>query len=195
MRVHVPARAGIRALPARAAGFRMASSWLPRLAAGVAGIMVLAVACAPTRGQTASAKTVEFTLVAGKTAVNGSFNFNGYAKGALTVTVPVGWKVVVQYSNASALRHSLDVIPYTGTQPDSAPPPSFPGASTKDLVDGIGVGKQETVTFVAGRAGTYEFLCGVLGHAQAGMWDYLVVSPTAKAPSVKPSAAVALKTR
>ena len=195
MRVHVPARAGIRTLPARAADSRTASSRLPRLAAGVAGLMVLAVACAPTRGQTALPKTVEFTLVAGKTAVNGSFNFNGYAKGALTVTVPVGWKVVVHYANASALRHSLDVIPYTGTQPDSAQPPSFPGASTKDPVDGIGVGKQETVTFVADRAGTYEFLCGVLGHAQAGMWDYLVVSPTAKAPSVKPSAAVAVKTK
>jgi sulfocyanin len=195
MQVHVPARAGSVRIPARAAGSRTVFSRLLLLAAGVAGSMVLAVACAPTRGQTALPKTVEFTLVAGKTTVNGSFNFNGYAKGALTITVPVGWKVVIQYANASVLRHSLDVIPYTGTQPDSAPPPSFPGASTKDLVDGIGVGKQETVTFVADRAGTYEFLCGVLGHAQAGMWDYLVVSPTAKAPSVKPSAAFAVKAK
>ncbi len=171
------------------------SARLTGLAAGMAALVVLAVACAPTRGQTASPKTVEFALVAGKTAVNGFFNFNGYAKGALTVTVPLGWKVVIQYANTSPLRHSLAVIPYTGTQPDSAPPPSFPGASTKDPVDGIGVGKQETVTFVAGKAGTYEFLCGVLGHAQAGMWDYLVVSPTAKAPSVRPSGAVALKTK
>lgn len=169
-----------------------APSPLATLAGGVAGLMVLAVACTPTRGQTASPKTVELALVAGRTASNGSLNFNGYAMGALTVTVPVGWKVVVQYVNGSALRHSLAVIPYTGTQPASSPPPAFPGASTKDPVDGIGVGKQETVTFVAGKAGTYEFLCGVLGHAQAGMWDYLVVSPTAKAPSVKPSRAATL---
>ncbi len=195
MQAHVPARAGIRPLPARVAGPRTALSRLLLLAAGVSGLMVLAVACAPTRGQTALPKTVEVTLVAGKTTANASFNFNGYSKGALTITVPVGWKVVIQYANASALRHSLDVIPYTGTQPDSAPPPSFPGASTKDLVDGVGVGKQETITFVAAKAGTYEFLCGVLGHAQAGMWDYLVVSPTATAPSVKPSAAVALKVK
>ncbi len=181
--------------PARAAGAGTASSRLAGAAAGVAGLVVVAVACTPMHGQTAPPKTVELALVAGKTTANGSFNFNGYAKGALTVTVPIGWKVAIQYGNASALRHSLDVIPYTGTQPDSAPPPAFPGASTKDLVDGIGVGKQETVTFIASRAGKYEFLCGVLGHAQAGMWDLLAVSPTAREPRVRPPGAAALKTR
>jgi len=163
-----------------------------------AGVVVLLLALAIVSGlasaQTARIKTVEFRLVAGQSAVNGSFNFNGYAKGALAVTVPVGWKVVIHYSNGSALRHSLDVIPYAGTQPDSAPPAVFVGASTKDLVDGIGVGKEETVIFVAGKAGTYEFLCGVLGHAQAGMWDRLIVVPTAAAPSVRPVGGVIFKT-
>jgi len=168
---------------------------LTKLLAGAAALVVLALAYVPTHGQITPSRTVEFALVAGKTQANGSFNFNGYAKGALTVTVPIGWKVSIRYGNASALRHSLDVIPYTGTQPDSAPPPAFPGGSTKDLVDGIGVGKQEAVTFVASKAGKYEFLCGVLGHAQAGMWNLLVVSPTAKAPSVRPAGAAALKTR
>ena len=187
--------------PVRAAGSppaaRTARRWRPAAPAALAAALLLAAAAAfgPTHGQTASSKTVAFALVAGKTAANGFFNFNGHAKGVLTVTVPVGWKVVIHYSNGSALRHSLDVIPYTGTQPDSAPPPAFAGASTKDLVDGIGVGKQETVTFVAGRAGTYEFLCGVLGHAQAGMWDRLIVSPTAKAPGVRPAGGVAFTTK
>jgi sulfocyanin len=179
---------------------RTTRRWRPArqgaLAAGAAAsLLAVTIAFGPTRGQTSQSKTLEFPLVAGKTAANGFFNFNGYAKGALTVTVPVGWKVVIRYSNASSLRHSLDVIPYTGTQPDSASPPAFAGATTKDLVDGIGVGKQETITFVAGKAGTYEFLCGVLGHAQAGMWDRLVVSPAAKAPSVRPAGGVVLKTK
>lgn len=162
------------------------------------GTLVLVSASAlpwPRGGQAASPHSVVFTLVAGKTSGNGGFNFNGYAKGALTVTVPVGWRVAVRYSNAGALRHSLDVVSYTGTQPDSAPPPAFPGASTKDLVDGIGVGKQETVTFAASKAGTYELLCGVLGHAQAGMWARLTVSPTAKAPSVRPARGVVFTTQ
>ena len=139
--------------------------------------------------------TVELTLVAGQTAANGSLNFNGYAKGALTLTVPQGWQLVVHYRNNTALRHSFDVIPFTGTQPESAPAPAFPGASTKDLVGGIGSGHAETITFSATKAGTYEFLCGVLGHAQAGMWDLLVVSTTAKGPSVRPATAGALRTR
>jgi sulfocyanin len=175
------------------------SSRAPAIGASTAVLsvaMLVVMARAPIHGQTAvSAKTVGFALVAGKTATNGSFNFNGYAKGALSVTIPVGWRVVIHYKNESSLRHSLDVISYTGTQPDKAPPAAFAGASTKDPVDGISPGHAETVTFVARKAGTYEFLCGVLGHAQAGMWDYLVVSPTAKAPSVRPAAAAALETR
>lgn len=161
-------------------------------AGSAALLLALDVAFGPRLGHTSPSKSVEFRIIAGKTTANGSFNFNGYAKGALTLTVPRGWKVVIRYSNASTLRHSFDVIPYTGMQPDSAPSPAFVGASTKDLVDGIGVGQHETVTFVAAKAGEYEFLCGVLGHAQAGMWDRLVVSPGAKAPSVRPVGGVAL---
>lgn len=166
-----------------------------RRAAGVFAIVLVAAACAPTRGQAITQNTVELALVAGKTSANGTFNFNGYAHGAMTLSVPVGWRVVIHYKNNSALRHSLSVIAYTGTQPDKAEPPVFAGASTRDLVDGIGVGRQETITFVAGKAGKYEFFCGVLGHALAGMWDFLVVSTTAKAPSVRPAAAAALRVR
>lgn len=156
-------------------------------------LLATAVAFGLAPAQMARAKMVEFRLVAGRTAANGFFNFNGYARGGLAVTVPLGWTVVIQYSNGGALRHSFDVIPYTGAQPDSAPPPAFVGAATKDLVDGIGVGKQETLTFNAGKPGRYEFLCGVLGHAQAGMWGLFVVVPTASAPSVRPAGAVTFK--
>jgi len=48
------------------------------------------------------------------------------------------------------------------------------------------------VTFVAAKAGKYEFLCGVLGHAQSGMWDYLIVSPAATTASVQPAGAATL---
>ena len=60
------------------------------------------------------------------------------------LTVPTGWTVVVHYQNFSPLRHSFDVIPYTGKQPDAPPPPPvFKGATTKDPVSGIGLGKEE----------------------------------------------------
>ena len=147
-------------------------------------------------GTSPAAKTVELTLVAGKTNDNSSLNFNGYSNGKMALTVPAGWTVVVHYRNLSPLRHSFDVIPYTGKQPDAPPPsPAFKGATTRDPVNGIEVGKEETITFVADKAGKYEYLCGVAGHAPAGMWNYLVVSSTAKAPSVRPAGAAALMLR
>lgn len=133
-------------------------------------------------------RTVTVTLVAGLGPANGTLNFNGYARGELTLTVPRGWRVTIHYRNRSAFRHSLVVIPATAAQPEAAPAtPAFPGAATTDPLGGIGPGREETVSFVAGR---YEFLCGVLGHAQAGMWDTLVVSPSAGAPRVYPAGAL-----
>ena len=166
----------------------------------VAVALVVGACAAPgapgQAGTPKAAKTVELTLVAGKTTAGGGFNFNGYSNGKLTLTVPVGWSVIVHYQNWSALRHSFDVIPFTGKQPDPPPPPPiFKGAATKDPISGIGVGKEETITFVADKAGKYEFLCGVAGHAPAGMWDYLLVSSTAKAPSVQPAGAATLIVR
>ena len=147
-------------------------------------------------GTSSPAKTVELTLIAGKTTDNSGFNFNGFSNGKMTLTVPTGWTVVVHYQNFTALRHSFDVIPYMGKQPDAPPPPpAFKGATTQDPVSGIGVGKAETITFVADKAGKYEYLCGVAGHAPAGMWNYLVVSPTAKVPSIQPAGAAALVVR
>ena len=60
-----------------------------RSAAAIAGAVLLVsaalalVVAGVTRGQASTAKTVELSLIAGKTPANGSFNFNGYANGAL----------------------------------------------------------------------------------------------------------------
>ncbi len=158
-------------------------------------IALMVVLWLPAGTQAAAGKTVGLDLIAGKTSANSNLNFNGYAKGAMTITVPVGWTVVVHYKNNTAARHSFVVIDYTGKQPDKGIPPVFKGATTRDPVDGVGAGHEETITFVADRAGKYEFMCGVLGHAFSGMWDFLVVSPTAKAPSEQPRGAASLKTR
>lgn len=162
-----------------------------RGAVAILAIVLVAGAVRMAVGRAGRPATVALTLIASKTSANGGFNFNGYGNGKMTITVPVGWRVTIRYLNASPLRHSFDVIAYTGKQPQSLMPPVFKGAATKDPISGIGAGHEETLTFVAERAGRYEFLCGVLGHAQAGMWDYLVVSSTAKAPSVQPAGAAA----
>ena len=156
--------------------------------------MVLAAAAAvmlighPAPG--AAGHTVQVTIVGGETTADGGFNLNGYARGGMTLTVPVGWKVVVEFENAGPLAHSLIVLPYNATQP-AVPPdkPAFPGAATKDLATGLPRGTKVTLSFIASRPGTYEIACGVPGHAAAGMWDKLVVSATATKPSIAPAQA------
>lgn len=73
-----------------------------------------------------------------------------------------------------------------------SPTPAFPGATTANFVAGLPKGAKQTFTFEASKAGTYEFICGVPAHGVAGMWDSLVVSDTADAPSVTPLGAATL---
>lgn len=135
-----------------------------------------------------AAHTVELTIVAGKTAGGGTLDFNGYQRGAMTVTVPVGWHVIVHYSNAGAMPHSLAVLP-AGAHQQAMPSstPAFQGAETANFSNGLAKGAEQTFTFDATKAGTYELICGCPGHAIAGMWDTLIVSSTAETPSVTPS--------
>ncbi|HXY46138.1 MAG TPA: sulfocyanin-like copper-binding protein, partial [Acidimicrobiales bacterium] len=55
----------------------------------------------------AATQTVHLLLVSSSTGADGGFNFDGYANGAMRVSVPVGWRVQVTCKNASAiLSHS-----------------------------------------------------------------------------------------
>lgn len=49
----------------------------------------------------------------------------------------------------------------------------FPGARTKVLQ----AGQEETVTFVADKAGSFEYYCSVGQHRANGMWGTLTVTP------------------
>ncbi len=157
---------------------------------------VLVVAGATVAGmpgvRAAATHSVELTIISGKNRTpGGSMDLNGYQRGAMTITIPVGWKVVVNYENIDPpLLHSLAVLPsgaHNQVSPDA--PPAFPGATTTNLGAGLPKGTKQTFTFEATKAGTYELVCGVQGHAVAGMWNTLVVSATAEAPSVTPAGA------
>jgi sulfocyanin len=140
-----------------------------------------------------AAHTVELTIVAGKTAGGGSLDFNNYQRGAMTVTVPVGWHVVVHFSNAGAMPHSVGVLP-TGAHQQAmlSAAPVFQGAATGNFSAGLPKGAEQTFTFEASKAGTFELICGCPGHGIGGMWDTLVVSSTAEAPSVTPAGAATI---
>jgi sulfocyanin len=136
--------------------------------------------------------SVTVLLIAGLTPADGGFNYDGYGHGGMTVMVPVGWKVVVRFRNASVLPHSAMVAPPAAAQSGTTPAPAFAGAATKDLSSGLAQGSTAAFSFTAARPGTYAIMCGVPGHAAAGMWDKLIVSASARAPSVAPATATHL---
>lgn len=126
-------------------------------------------------------RTATVSLVAAADDAFGGFNFNGRSKGAVLVTVPLGWKVVVRCANArgSARRHSCAVV--RGPLSVDA---AFPGAASPDPRTGLAAGGTTTFSFVASRRGSYRLACLVPGHERAGMWDVLDVT-SASVPSVR----------
>ncbi len=137
----------------------------------------------------AAGKLVTLNIVAGFNANNGALNFDGYFTGDMTVVVPVGWTVEIDFKNQDAmLPHSLLVTkPYA---PDHFPDQAgvnevaIPRAYTDNPEAGIPSPKKDTVRFLAKEAGDFLFLCGVPGHAQGGMWTKLKIDPAATAPYV-----------
>jgi plastocyanin len=106
----------------------------------------------------------------------GGFNFNGYGNGQMVITVHAGDTVTVIFTNNSTIPHSAVITAYSNRLSNSIMPPAFPGASTPDPTAGIVREVTQTFTFVASTVGTYAIVCGVPGHAQAGMWDVLKVT-------------------
>ena len=131
----------------------------------------------------AATKTLNFHLIAGLTGLNGALNFNGFRDGGLTLTVPRGWTVAIQFTNHDGmLPHSAEVIPATKPVPTGPVPPAFDGAFTVTLAQGLPPLGEDGMRFIADRVGSFLIFCGVPGHGAAGMWVRLKVSGTAPAP-------------
>jgi len=130
-------------------------------------------------------KTVTFQLVAGLTGLNGALNFNGFRDGGLTLTVPLGWTVVMHFRNHDGmLPHSAEIIADTHPLPTGPVAPAFPRAFTLRLDQGLISEQTEDMRFIADRGGSYLIFCGVPGHGAAGMWIRLDVSGSLRTPSL-----------
>lgn len=128
-------------------------------------------------------KTVQFQLIAGFSGLNGAQNFNGFGDGGLTLTVPAGWRVVLHFSNHDGmLPHSGEVIPDGPVPATGGVAPAFSQAVTLRLREGLTSTERDDMRFVAGGAGSYLIICGVPGHAAAGMWIRLSVNSSAALP-------------
>jgi len=130
-------------------------------------------------------KTVTFQLVAGLTGLNGALNFNGFRDGGLTLTVPIGWTVMMHFRNHDGmLPHSAEIIPDTHPLPTGPVAPAFPRAFTLRLDQGLISEQSDDLRFIADRGGSYLIFCGVPGHGAAGMWVRLEVSGSVHRPSL-----------
>ena len=133
----------------------------------------------------AASKTAELKLVGGLTDLNGGMNFDGFSRGALVVTVPQGWNVVLHFKNQDPnLPHSVEVIPDANAVPGGPVPPAFEHAATGRVEQGFSAGQGADVRFVAGKIGAFLIFCAVPGHGAAGMWIRLAVSASAEKASL-----------
>ncbi len=121
-------------------------------------------------GDTAT-NTATVAIIAGDGGVNGGMNFNGAINGQLTLDIPAGWNVVVNFRNADQMQpHSVIIIPAVSPVPATAPAPAFPGATSRRAMQGTATGGHETFHFTADHPGEFLIFCGVPGHGAAGMW-------------------------
>ena len=123
-------------------------------------------------------RAVSLTLVAGYDRENQGYNFDGYGRGELLVTVPLGWHVRVSCVNRGGMRHSCAVVP--GPMTATA---AFRGASVPDPVQGLDPGAQAAFSFVASRTGSFRLASVVPGDEEARLWDVLEVARVAR-PSI-----------
>ena len=133
---------------------------------------------------TSKGKIVNLTVVAAYNNAASGFSFNGYNKGKMTITVPLGATVHVTFSNASTLPHSLEFTAYTKTLPTGAVTAAFKGASSPNAANGVDKGVTQKFSFTASKAGKFMMICAVPGHYAAGMWDNFVVSKSAKSGTI-----------
>jgi len=128
--------------------------------------------------------TVTIKLIAGYTTADSQRNFNGYSNGGMTITVPVGYTVKLDYSNNSGIP--ADVGVYTADRQLA-----FTGAgdSIDDIFQnaaaGVLPGQSEQISFFVAKAGTYQIANYIDRFPQFGqnyqnyqsvdMWDVLKV--------------------
>jgi Sulfocyanin (SoxE) domain len=128
-------------------------------------------------------KTVQFQLIAGFSGLNGALNFNGFGDGGLTFTVPADWHVVIHFTNHDGmLAHSGVVIADSLVPTTGASSPAFSQAVTLKAQEGLTAAERDDMKFVADKAGSYLIICGVPGHAAAGMWIRFKVESGADRP-------------
>jgi sulfocyanin len=142
-----------------------------------------------TVGQTIPAGATPLPF-SGKTAfalISTGLNFNGSSRGGIGIYIPAGWGLDVTFTNSHIIPHNIAIVRNSTTAPQSrdigsdgtiiaSQPPTY--------TSGIPSGATVTLSVHSLSEGIYWIACGVPGHASAGMWIILVVSPNVSTPYV-----------
>jgi sulfocyanin len=129
---------------------------------------------------------VTLDIVAGSTNKGNYWNFNGAQFGEMTIVVPVGAEVTLNFSNSDPnMAHSVGISAGFDTAPAMVDPtPIFAGAVSSNptsMTEATLPGQAETITFTASEAGEYSMVCYIPGHAVSGMWIHFNVSADGEA--------------
>ncbi len=120
----------------------------------------------------AGARTAIVTLIAGYPAGDYQFNYNGYASGALVLTVPVGWQVTVQCENRGTVPNSCAVV-----SDADATEPLRPDWSVPNPQRGLDPGASASFVFTPPAPASLRIASLVDGSEASGMWCDLEVVP------------------
>lgn len=107
----------------------------------------------------------------------GDFGF-GTSRDSITtpgpeIRVKRGSLVKLTLVNVGNAVHVLTVVNELREDPSASP--AFPGAQAGTPSNPLAPGQSVTIYFVAGRPGTYFYVCNVPGHVTLGMWGRFVV--------------------
>ena len=105
------------------------------------------------------------TLIAGYPATDFQFNYDGYASGALVLTVPTGWTITIQCENRGTVPNSCAVVAgRTDKQPID------PSLSTPDPGVGLQPGQSASFVYTPRQAGSFRIASLVDGSEASGTW-------------------------
>jgi rusticyanin len=174
---------GTSADPGKVMGSLFANAPGPRVTPADAATLARRVPTGATVDRAANRVTFTTTTAAFPVVANPSMPAENFRVAGLTnptIVVPAGAKVSIELVNADTdMAHGL-VVTGSGTtswMPMMTASPAFSGSALWFLGEATSAGMHEgTLTFTAGQAGTYQYLCPVPGHAQEGMAGTLTVS-------------------
>jgi sulfocyanin len=129
---------------------------------------------------------VTLDVVAGLTDKGNYWNYNGAQFGEMTITVPVGANVTINFENRDPnMAHSIGISEGFETAPAVVDPVAvFEGAISANptsMTEATLPGQSTSISFVASEAGEYSMVCYIAGHAVSGMWINFVVSAEGEA--------------